>query len=192
MNTAKVKQVYKQDADIGVAIREAAQKVKDASGDCGDAEWQGAFNLANSIKVQDDGSVKRTAAGAGGKVTSFDEWRRVLAEENNYDKAVESYNSLAKGEKVAKEKPKTKEELRSEEAVEEAANQRLRIKFLQTRMKDAERAYNRNMQRDPHIAAQAKAIVEECKAELGEANKDATQAEAKMHLQKKKTKKFKF
>ena len=59
-------------------------------------------------------------------------------------------------------------------------------------MKDAERAFNRNRQKDPHIAAQAKAIVDECKAELGDAHADASQAEAKMHLQKKKAKKFKF
>jgi len=59
-------------------------------------------------------------------------------------------------------------------------------------MKDAERAYNRNKGTDRHIAAQAEAIMAECKAELGDAAGDAKAAEARMHIQKKKTKKFKF
>lgn len=188
INTAKVKSVYKQDADVALQLREAAQQLKDATGEAGDEEWQGAFKLASSINVSEDGSVMRNT----GRVTSFDEWKKARAEERKLEKAVDNYNSLTMGEKVEPEKKKTKQEVAQEEALEEAQNQRLRVAFLQKRMKDAQRAFERNRHTDRHIASQAKAIVDECKAELGDAHADASVAESKMHLQMKKNKKFKF
>jgi len=121
INTAKVKQVYKQDADVGIQLRKAAEKIREA-GACGDAEWNSAFKLANSIKVKEDGSVVKSAP--GGRVTSWDAWKQARAEETRMDQAVEEYNSLAKGDKKkVKEKELTKEEIITQEVKEEAQSQ---------------------------------------------------------------------
>jgi len=192
VNTAKVKNHVKQQQDLGLQLREAAQKVKDATGECGDEEWQGAFNLASSINVNEEG---RVVTNMPGRVTNFEQWKQARAEEKKIDAAVDSYNALISGQggqAEKKEPKKTKQEEMKEEALEEAQNQRLRVQFLQKRMKDAEKAFARNRVTDKNIAAQAKAIADECRAELGEAQQDSKAAEEKMHKQIKKAKKFKF
>jgi len=59
--------------------------VADASGQAGDAEWQGAFNLASSINITDGGTV---AVQNRGPITSFEQWRQARAEERKIEKAV--------------------------------------------------------------------------------------------------------
>jgi len=192
INSVKVANCKKQKADLGVALREAAERLKEATGEAGDEGWNGAFALASSININSDGATTKPPA-PGGRITSFDQWKQARAEERKIDAAVDNYNRVVTGEKApAPEKTKTKSEAAKDEAIEEANSQRLRVVFLQKRMKDADQAFQRNRFTDKHIAAQAQAIAEECRAELAEARTDSAQAETNLHKTIKKNKKFKF